>query len=1124
MAKKNRSTRTRSEEETGGDPLWYKDAVIYQLHVRSYRDSDADGIGDFAGLTQKLDYLQDLGVTALWLLPFYPSPLRDDGYDISAYTEVNPAYGDLRDFKTFIREAHARGLRVITELVINHTSDQHPWFQRARRAKPGSPDRDFYVWSDTPERYQDARIIFKDFEVSNWSWDPLAKAYYWHRFYSHQPDLNFENPAVQQAVLDALDYWLRLGVDGVRLDAVPYLYEREGTNCENLPETHAFLKKLRRHVDERFSDRMLLAEANQWPEDAIAYFGSGDECHTAFHFPVMPRLFMALHMEDRFPIVDILQQTPPIPPDCQWFIFLRNHDELTLEMVTDEERDYMYRAYARDRHARINLGIRRRLAPLLGNSRRKIELMNALLCSLPGTPVIYYGDEIGMGDNIYLGDRDGVRTPMQWSPDRNAGFSSANPQQLYSPLIIDSEYLYETVNVETQQKNPSSLLWWMKRLIALRQHDASLRRGNLELLAPENSRILAFTREFEGQSVLVVTNLSRFVQYVELDLSRFAGRRLIEMFGQSRLPVIGKVPYALTIAPHSFYWFAIESEASAVAAGTTADAPLEKINLPAGWEGLAAGRTKKSFAALVLRSLPQRSWFDAKGRTIQNVQVFEVISLDRSHHPQGPCLVVLRVEYLEGEPEGYLLPLGVAWGPDAEDLIARRSLPLVAEVQRSGTKDSGVLFDAADDAPTSTVLLEMMIHRRHVKGTHGQLVGWSTPQLSQIVATAGELRPATVRSDARDSYAVFGDKLIMTLFRHLELGVNPAFEIGRFLARTNFTHVLPLVGALEYRTSDDTVTIGVLHEYVPNTVPAWQFASDALGRFCELSVGQPVDQRPVVSQAAAKASLWDLASGDVPPLATELIGEFLDWAAALGQRTGELHLALSADLGDANFTPEPFSALYQRSLYQSSRKLALQTLDQLRRRLDALPADARPLAQELLDRQRALLDTLREIVGVKIVARRIRCHGDYHLGHVLYTGKDFLIVDFYGEPTLPLTARRIKRSAIDDLAGMVHSFQYVASQTLARHFKGGVVAPDAVTAWQNAARFWALWSSSAFLRAYAITTEETDLLPKTRAHWDLLLRFHLLAEATYELRSAMSDTPEQVPVPLARILELIGPE
>ncbi|HVL32484.1 MAG TPA: maltose alpha-D-glucosyltransferase, partial [Actinomycetota bacterium] len=442
------------------DHLWYKDAILYEVHVRAFKDSNGDGMGDFRGLTEKLDYLQDLGVNAIWVLPFYPSPWRDDGYDISDYTSVHPAYGQLRDFRAFLREAHRRGLRVITEMVLNHTSDQHPWFARARRAAPGTPERDFYVWSDSPDKYRKARIIFKDFEVSNWSWDAQAGAYYWHRFYSHQPDLNFENPAVRRAMFALVDQWFEMGVDGMRLDAVPYLFEQEDTSCENLEATHGFLRELRAHIDARFPGRMLLAEANQWPEDAVAYFGQGNECHTAFHFPLMPRMFMSLRMEDRFPIIDILQQTPEIPETCSWVLFLRNHDELTLEMVTDEERDYMYRVYATDPQMRINLGIRRRLAPLLGNNRRMIELMNGLLFSLPGTPVIYYGDEIGMGDNIYLGDRNGVRTPMQWSSDRNAGFSRANPQRLYLPVIIDPEYHAEAINVEAQQNNPHSMLWW----------------------------------------------------------------------------------------------------------------------------------------------------------------------------------------------------------------------------------------------------------------------------------------------------------------------------------------------------------------------------------------------------------------------------------------------------------------------------------------------------------------------------------------------------------------------------------------------------------------------------------------------------------------------------------------
>ncbi len=572
----------------GGDAQWYKDAIIYELHVRAFFDSDGDGSGDFRGLTQRLDYLQDLGVTAIWLLPFYPSPLKDDGYDIANYTGVHPDYGTLRDVKTLIRQAHRRGLRVITELVCNHTSDQHPWFQRARRAPPGSTWRNFYVWSDTPDRYQDARIIFKDFEASNWTWDPVAGAYYWHRFYSHQPDLNFDNQRVREAITKTLDFWFELGVDGLRLDAVPYLYEREGTNCENLPETHAFLRELREHVDARFADRMLLAEANQWPEDAVTYFGDGDECHMCFHFPVMPRMFMAVRMEDRFPIYDILDQTPAIPDNAQWALFLRNHDELTLEMVTDEERDYMYRVYASDPQARINLGIRRRLAPLMGNNRRRIELLKGLLFALPGTPVLYYGDEIGMGDNVYLGDRNGVRTPMQWNSDRNAGFSSANRQRLFLPIITDPEYHYEAINVEAQQNNPNSLLWWMKRLIALRKQHRAFGRGSLTFLHPENRKVIAFLRELDEEKILVVANTSRFVQYAELSLPGHRGLVPVEMFGRGEFPPIDDRPMVVTLGPHAFIWFSLEADPRAAELRADADT-LPTISARAELSALLAG-------------------------------------------------------------------------------------------------------------------------------------------------------------------------------------------------------------------------------------------------------------------------------------------------------------------------------------------------------------------------------------------------------------------------------------------------------------------------------------------------------------------------------------------------------
>ena len=608
------------------DPQWFKDAIIYELRVRSYMDSNGDGIGDFPGLTSKLDYLQDLGVNALWLLPICPSPGRDDGYDISDYTDVDPDVGTLEDFRLFVAEAHRRGIRVITELVLNHTSDQHPWFQRARRAPAGSPERNFYVWSDTPDRYRDARIIFKDFEPSNWSWDPLAKQYYWHRFFAHQPDLNFDNPAVHEAMLGVVDFWFGLGVDGLRLDAVPYLFERDGTNCENLPETHALLRKLRAHVDERFKNRMLLAEANQWPEDAAAYYGNGDECHMNFHFPIMPRIFMSIHMEDRLPIIDILEQTPKIPSNCQWALFLRNHDELTLEMVTDEERDYMYKAFAHEPTMRINLGIRRRLAPLVGNDRRQVELMNALLFSLPGTPVLYYGDEIGMGDNVFLGDRNGVRTPMQWSPDRNAGYSRANPQRLILPVIIDPEYHYESLNVESQQANSNSLLWWMKRLIALRKRFQAFGRGTIEFLSPENPKVLAFIRHFEDETVLVVANLSRFTQYVELDLRDYKGRVPTELIGKTRFPPVGDLPYLLTLGEHAFNWFSLQEPKRAELGEASYQPPL--LEVASAWEGAFTAAERGAIELVLPAWIEGRRWFPARGREISLTRIADVIPLD----------------------------------------------------------------------------------------------------------------------------------------------------------------------------------------------------------------------------------------------------------------------------------------------------------------------------------------------------------------------------------------------------------------------------------------------------------------------------------------------------------------
>ncbi len=688
------------------DPLWYKDTVIYEIHIKSFYDSNNDGIGDINGLIQKLNYLENLGVTALWLLPFYPSPLRDDGYDISDYYNIHSNYGTLSDFKRLLKEAHNRGIRIITELVVNHTSDQHKWFQKARESKPGSTWRNFYVWSDTTGKYSDSRIIFKDFETSNWTWDPTAEAYYWHRFYSFQPDLNFDNPKVQQEIFKVMDYWFEMGVDGMRLDAIPYLYEREGTNCENLDETHAFLRKLRKHVEEKFKNKMLLAEANQWPEDAVAYFGEGDECHMAFHFPVMPRLFMAQRMEDRFPVINILEQTPEIPESCQWVMFLRNHDELTLEMVTDEERDYMYRIFAQDPRARLNLGIRRRLAPLLDNNRRKIELVNILLFSLPGTPVIYYGDEIGMGDNYYLGDRNGVRTPMQWSADRNAGFSNANPQKLYLPVIIDSEYLYQSINVEIQEQNLSSMLWWMKRLIAMRKQYKSLSRGKLKFLQSDNPKVLTFIRQYDEEIILVVINLSRFAQVVKLNLADFARYIPQEIFSQNIFPAIEESPYIITMGAHGHYWFQLEKEKDF--AEDLDDSALPEITIKKHWQEVLEGDNRTILEKKIFpKYMKSCRWYGGKARQLKNIIVSENISIPVDGDFAG--MLILQVNYVTGSPENYILTVTYTPESKADKMIKESPQSIIARIKKG--EESGFLYDAIYSENVRNQFLTMILKR-----------------------------------------------------------------------------------------------------------------------------------------------------------------------------------------------------------------------------------------------------------------------------------------------------------------------------------------------------------------------------------------------------------------------------
>ncbi|MPZ77220.1 MAG: maltose alpha-D-glucosyltransferase [Deltaproteobacteria bacterium] len=1099
------------------NPLWYKDAVIYELHVRAFHDGNGDGIGDFQGLTEKLDYLQDLGVTALWLLPFYASPLKDDGYDIADYSQIHPDYGTLQDFRVFLRAAHVRGIRVITELVINHTSDQHPWFQRAREAKPGSSARDFYVWSDTQERYPDARVIFKDFEPSNWAWDHVAKAYYWHRFYSHQPDLNFDHPEVHKAIRDVLDFWLDMGVDGLRLDAVPYLYEREGTNCENLPETHAFLKKLRHHVDSKFKNRMLLAEANQWPEDAVTYFGNGDECHMAFHFPVMPRLFMSLYMEDRFPIIDILDQTPPIAETNQWALFLRNHDELTLEMVTDEDRDYMYKVYATDPRARINLGIRRRLAPLLGNNRRRVELLNSLLFSLPGTPVVYYGDEIGMGDNIYLGDRNGVRTPMQWSADRNAGFSRANPQRLYLPVIIDPEHHYETVNVDAQQQNPGSLLWWMKRLVLLRKNYQAFGRGSIEFLLPDNRKVLVFIRRLGDEIILVVANLSRFVNFVELDLSAYKDMVPVELFGHTRFPAIGELPYFLTLGPHAFYWFKLEQpRVSETRAGAEGFEP-SRLEVEGSWENILEGRARTMLERALPAYLLTCRWFGGKAQQIRAVKNGDIIPFPVDS--QVSYFTTWTVEYSGGIPETYLLVLAVACGDRAVELRQSSPQAVIAQlkIKKEGVETEGILYDAVYDANFLKCLLAAVSRGRRYKAEGAELLAQPSKVFRKLMGgTDRPLEPALLKREQSNTSVVYGDRLFLKIFRRVTEGLNPDVEIGRFLTeKAAFAHVPPLAGHLEMRKGrTEPATLGILQALVANEGDAWGDTLDKLGYYFEQVLTRNVDAG---AAALPGKSPVELAEQEIPELAQELIGTYLSSACLLGQRTGEMHAALAADRKDPAFAPEPFTALYRRSLYQSMRSHADQALGLLQKRLKRLPEDIHSQAEEVLKHEPEIFTQCRQIVEKKITGMRIRCHGDYHLGQVLFTGKDFIIIDFEGEPARSVTERRLKRSPLRDVACMLRSLNYAALTKL----RGGGLRPEDAIQLKPWARYWNSWVSASYLKGYFAAVQPSGLIPKAREELSLLLNILLLEKAVYELSYELNNRPDWVGVPIEGILELI---
>jgi maltose alpha-D-glucosyltransferase/alpha-amylase len=1088
------------------DPLWYKDAVIYQLHVKAFLDSNGDGLGDFRGLTEKLDYIQQLGVNTIWLLPFYPSPLRDDGYDVSDYHGVHPQYGTTEDFRRFVEEAHKRSLRVITELIVNHTSDAHPWFQAARRAPKGSPERDFYVWSDDESKYQGTRIIFTDSESSNWTWDPVAKQYFWHRFFSHQPDLNFDNPKVLEAVLKTMEYWCEIGVDGFRLDAIPYLVEREGTSNENLPETHAVIKQIRAALDARFPGKLLLAEANQWPEDVREYFGEGDECHMAYHFPLMPRMYMAIAQEDRHPVVEIMQQTPEIPEPCQWAIFLRNHDELTLEMVTHKERDYMYQMYAADPRARVNLGIRRRLAALFENDFDRIKLMNSLLLSMPGSPIIYYGDEIGMGDNIYLGDRNGVRTPMQWSPDRNAGFSRADPQRLYLPPIMDAIYGHEAVNVEAQLREPNSLLNWMRRLLAVRKTSRAFGRGKLTFLKPGNRKVLAYLREYGDEAILCVANLGRSAQPVELDLKRFGGRVPVEMLGRTPFPPIGERFYLLTLPSCGFYWFRLATDATAPDWHAQVLPAEERPTLVLfdGWSSFfrdrvvpwrigMAVKTREHFETEVLaRHIEAQRWYAAKGEPVQRARLADWVLWDAG---QASCMVAI-LEVAGGtESATYFAPLSLAWEDREEERVRALGPAVIANARQQAR--IGVIADALGDEAFCRAVVEAIGAGREIATAQGKLRFTPT---SAFATLAGEdyksLPVGRPQAQSSNTVVTLGERLFLKGYRRIRPGVNPEFEIGRFLTeRAGFANCVPVAGAIEYVAADGTpMTLALLQSYVSNQGDGWNYTLEYLERF--------------FNQHRAAAG----------PPAADAHGAYIALIQVLAQRTGELHRALAGSTGDPAFDPEPITQEDLVAWKQRVRDEAGATLDSLEKNLQQLVLPAREAAAALLAQRKQLAAHIDSCAPGPGAGLKTRYHGDFHLGQVLLAKNDFRIIDFEGEPGRSLAERRAKHSPLRDVAGMLRSFDYARWTSL----RAATQSPQEQDRLAALARDWRDATRRAFLAAYAEAVKGTGLYGSFDAMRPLLELFEI-EKAFYELRYEINNRPGWVHVPLLGIRELTGP-
>jgi maltose alpha-D-glucosyltransferase/alpha-amylase len=1071
----------RKHSRLSSDPQWYKDAIIYQVHLKSFFDANNDGVGDFPGLIEKLEYIAEIGVNTVWLLPFYPSPRRDDGYDIAEYRDVDPEYGSVADVRRFVAEAHGRGIRVITELVINHTSDQHPWFQRARRAKPGSAARDYYVWSDTDKAYAGTRIIFCDTEKSNWTWDEEAQAFYWHRFYAHQPDLNFDNPRVLREVLSVMRFWLDLGIDGLRLDAVPYLIEREGSSNENLPETHAILKRIRAALDERYTDRMLLAEANMWPEDAQQYFGDGDECHMAFNFPLMPRMYMAIAQEDRFPITDIMRQTPDIPANCQWAIFLRNHDELTLEMVTDKERDLLWEVYASDRRARLNLGIRRRLAPLMERDRRRIELMKCLLLTLPGTPVIYYGDEIGMGDNIHLGDRDGVRTPMQWSSDRNGGFSRADPSDLVLPAIMGPLWGYEAVNVESQWRDPHSLLNWFRRMLVVRGRHRAFGRGTLRFLPPRNRKVLAYLREHEGETILCVANMSRTAQAVELDLSEFTGRTPCELSGGGSFPSIGQLTYLLTLPPFGFYWFLLSNDATppAWSTATASQAEYHTFVVRKDLLGIGDADPRRTLERDILPAyIAARRWFQNKSQAISGIRIETIAPLPGV---AGDALFIELSVKAGDAVDHYALPLAAAWEDQPQNAF---EAPLALARIRRGRR-VGLLTDAFATPAFARALLTGLRANANLKLSGGGSLEFRSTSAMRALKLPAGAEIEWPSAEQTNSSLVIGREAMVKLLRRLTPGIHPEAEMTRFLTEQGFDGTPKLLGDLVFTGADGGAsTVVIVQSYVENQGDGWAWT---LGRL-----------QPIIDEHATPFGEADSGKFE----------GYRSFATVLGRRLGQMHAALARPSDNPDFAPEPVTDAVAESWGAAARRQLNQAF--------ALIGDRHEdtLAAALVTRKQEILDHAAELATEAVGSLSTRVHGDLHLGQVLIAGADVMIIDFEGEPLKPVAERRAKSSPLRDVAGMIRSFDYAAAATerdsqLAKGGESGERAAELLSQFRQAA-------TAALLAGYAEGVDNPLTARQMR-----LLDFFILEKAAYEIAYEAANRPNWLDVPIRGLADAV---